>query len=56
MSFYLNNQEFSDKEVAVARKAAAALAEKAQWIYFISYYYKAYDFALRNAKERNASL
>ena len=48
--------QLSDKEVAVARKAAAALAEKAQWRYFISYYYKAYDFALRNAQARNASL
>ena len=48
--------QLSDKEVAVARKAAAALAEKAQWRYFISFYYKAYDFALRNAQARNASL
>ena len=40
------------KEVEVARKAAAALAEKAQWKHFITYYYKAYDFALRHAEAR----
>ncbi|MBQ9286508.1 MAG: glycogen/starch synthase [Bacteroidaceae bacterium] len=43
----------SKKQVDKARKAAAALAEKAQWKYFISYYYKAYDVALRRAEERN---
>ena len=42
------------KEVEVARKAAAALAAKAQWKYFITYYYKAYDVALRNAQIRNS--
>ena len=42
------------KDVEAARKAAAALAAKAQWKYFIEYYYKAYDVALRNAQARNA--
>ena len=45
-----------DMEVDTARKAAAKLAEKAQWKYFISYYYKAYDIALRRAEQRVASL
>ncbi len=42
------------KEVDHARKAAAALAEKAQWKYFIEYYYQAYDCALRKAAQRSA--
>ena len=46
--------QLSKKEVDVARKAAAALAEKAQWKYFISYYYEAYDIALRRAQARMA--
>ena len=40
------------KEVDIARKAAAALAEKAQWKHFITYYYEAYDIALRRAQAR----
>lgn len=40
------------KDVDVARKAAAKLAEKAQWKYFITYYYKAYQIALARAAER----
>ena len=40
------------KGVEHARKAAYSLAEKAQWRYFIEYYYKAYDFALRKQAER----
>lgn len=35
-----------------ARKAAAQVAEKAEWKHFISYYYKAYDIALRKAEDR----
>ena len=46
--------QLSKKEVEVARKAAAALAEKAQWKHFISYYYEAYDIALRRAQARMA--
>lgn len=34
-------------EREAARRAAAALAEKAEWKHFIRYYYEAYDFALR---------
>ena len=44
------------KEVEQARKAAATLASKAQWRYFIAYYYKAYDIALRRAQERMKEL
>ena len=35
-----------------ARKAAAQVAEQAEWKHFISYYYKAYDIALRKAESR----
>lgn len=35
-----------------ARKAAAQVAEQAEWKHFISYYYKAYDIALRKAEDR----
>ncbi|MBR1801184.1 MAG: glycogen/starch synthase [Bacteroidaceae bacterium] len=45
--------ELSPKEVEVARKAAASMAEKAQWKHFIKYYYEAYDVALRRAAARN---
>ena len=41
------------KEVAKARKAAGEIARKALWKNFITYYYDAYDVALRNAKKRN---
>lgn len=44
--------ELAPKEVEKARKAAAALASKAQWKHFITYYYQAYDVALRHAAER----
>ena len=44
--------KLNDHEVTLARKAAASLAAKAQWKYFIAYYYKAYDFALRRAEAR----
>ena len=39
-------------QVKAARKRAAAIAEKALWKHFITYYYEAYDFALRHAKNR----
>ena len=37
------------KERTACRNRAAALADKAQWKHFITYYYEAYDFALRSA-------
>ena len=39
-------------QVKAARKRAAAVAEKALWKHFITYYYQAYDCALRRAKVR----
>jgi hypothetical protein len=39
-------------QMKAARKHAAAIAEKALWKHFITYYYEAYDFALRHAKIR----
>ena len=43
---------FDKKSIEKARRNAAKLAEKALWKNFISYYYEAYDIALRNAKAR----
>lgn len=43
---------FDKKSVDKARRSAAKLAEKALWKNFITYYYEAYDIALRNAKAR----
>lgn len=42
----------SAKEVEDIRKKASKLADKAQWEKFIAHYQKAYDKALRRAKER----
>ncbi len=44
------------KAVERARKAARLLAEKAHWRHFISYYYEAYDCALRRCSERGNSM
>ncbi len=44
--------QLSLKDVEKARKAAASLAGKAQWKNFITYYYQAYDLALRRAEAR----
>ena len=43
---------FNKKATDAARRNAAKLAEKALWKNFITYYYEAYDIALRKAKER----
>ena len=48
-------QEFAAMTAAArnkARKAAAQVAEQAEWKHFISYYYKAYDIALRKKDDR----
>ena len=37
-------------EIKAIGKAASAIADKAQWKYFIKYYYQAYDYALRHNK------
>lgn len=42
----------TDKEVQNIRKKAGNLAKKALWSNFITYYYKAYEVALRNAALR----
>lgn len=42
----------SDAEVKAIRKRAAQVAEQALWKHFITYYYEAYDVALRNAQKR----
>ena len=43
---------FDKKATDKARRNAAKLSEKALWKNFITYYYEAYDVALRKAKER----
>ncbi len=45
--------QYTPEQVEQARKAAAALAHKAEWRFFFKYYRKAYDIALRKAKARN---
>ena len=42
----------SDAEIKKIRKNAENIAEKALWKHFITYYYQAYDVALRNAESR----
>ena len=42
-------------EVDACRKAADALSKKALWSEFITYYYQAYDLALRKAEARCAN-
>ncbi len=43
---------FGKEEVEVVRKKAEILAEKARWVHFIQYYYKAYDIALQHKNKR----
>ena len=43
---------FSKEQVAKARANADKLSKKALWSHFITYYYEAYDFALRAASQR----
>jgi len=43
---------FDKKTIDKVRRNAAKLAEKALWKNFITYYFDAYDFALRNAQAR----
>ena len=45
--------QYTPAEVEQARKAAAAIAHKAEWRFFFKYYRKAYDIAFRKAKARN---
>ncbi|MEG1006626.1 MAG: glycosyltransferase [Bacteroides sp.] len=44
--------EKSENEIKQIRKQAGKVAEHALWKHFITYYYKAYDVALRNAQKR----
>ncbi len=41
-------------KVTAIRRKASAIAQKALWKNFITYYYKAYDIALRKAEQRKA--
>lgn len=45
---------FDDKTIKAIRTKAFNLSKKALWSEFIKYYYKAYDFAIRKAEERNS--
>lgn len=46
----------SAQQVKDIRLKAAAVAEQASWKHFITYYYQAYDLALRNAAKRLADM
>ena len=48
----LNYMRLDKNQVKAARRRASSIAEKALWKHFITYYYKAYDIALRNAQAR----
>jgi glycosyltransferase involved in cell wall biosynthesis len=48
----VNFTQIDNTAVEQTRKNAAALAEKALWKHFITYYQQAYDIALRKAKGR----
>jgi len=48
----LDYTRLDKNQVKAARRRAASIAEKALWKHFITYYYEAYDFALRHAKQR----
>ncbi len=47
--------KLSDYQVRKARTNAEKLSEKALWSHFITYYYQAYDIALRKALARTAN-
>ena len=44
------------EEVAKARANADKLSKKALWSHFITYYYEAYDFAIRKAIQRTTTI
>lgn len=48
----LNYTTLDKSQVKLARRKAASIAEKALWKHFITYYYEAYDIALRKAHDR----
>lgn len=48
----LNYLALDKNQIKAARRRAAYIAEKALWKHFITYYYQAYDFALRRASVR----
>ena len=44
----------TQRATTALRKAAAAIAAKAEWKHFVSHYLTAYDVALRNAAQNKA--
>lgn len=44
----------TEKETKDVRRRASALSERASWKHFITYYFQAYDHALRKAMQRQA--
>jgi hypothetical protein len=44
--------QMDSKKVAIVRRKAAAIAEKALWIHFIENYYTAFDKAINNRNNR----
>ncbi len=49
----IHMSRMDNSSIQQARKNAAKIAKHALWANFIKYYYQAYDFALRKAKNRN---
>lgn len=48
--------EKDGSEVSAIRKRTAEIARQALWKHFITYYYQAYDIALRNTKKRQQNI
>lgn len=42
----------SDEDVKKVRKCASVISEKALWKHFVTFYYEAYDIALKHSKDR----
>jgi glycosyltransferase involved in cell wall biosynthesis len=55
MQTILRVSTFNRRQINIARRAAATLAERASWNHFIQHYYEAYDIALTRAAERIAT-
>lgn len=43
----------TNKEIESMQRNASKIADKAQWEYFITYYFQAYQYALRQVEEQN---
>ncbi len=55
-NYILSFSHKTEAEIKSIRKKATAVAEKALWKHFITYYYQAYDVALRHMEQRLETL